>query len=166
MKFPIKALVLFASAVSKNVLVLKTAAAEAQADADTTAISVHHMPPNPEPYQVSYSDGTKSPLIRIKVLGALVDSAAHLIYEETLDGYTVQPPVKKGGKYTYLHITQYKKWRNFLIFLRHCCMFSFFVHLPSTQYKRGVNSVYSQLLNQGRDSLSQERNKCYILLRE
>lgn len=49
----------------------------------------HTMPPNPNPYQVTYPDGTKSPLIRIMVDGQLT-SPSHNIYEETLDGFTVR----------------------------------------------------------------------------
>jgi len=49
----------------------------------------HIMSPNPNLYQLTYSDGIKSPFIRIKVQGNLT-SSTHDIYEETLDGFTVE----------------------------------------------------------------------------
>ncbi len=63
---------------------------------------IHTMSPNPEPYQVVYDDGTKSPLLQLRVEGD-VSSSAPLIYEETLDGFTVKLN-KRTRKYTYLNV--------------------------------------------------------------
>ena len=65
-------------------------------------LQAHPMPPVPKPYQVEYDDGTKSPMMRLKIRGD--EEEHHLIYEETLDGYTVGPSAKHGGKYTYLDV--------------------------------------------------------------
>ena len=67
-------------------------------------LTIHPMPPNPEPYSVNYADGTKSPLIRIQMHGD--ESQGAEIYEETLDGFTVVPPAKKGAKYEYLDVNE------------------------------------------------------------
>ena len=67
--------------------------------------TVHPMPPNPNPYQVTYKDGTKSPMLRIKLYGDETDSS-HAIWEETLDGFTVAPSAKAGGKYEYLDVDE------------------------------------------------------------
>ena len=66
---------------------------------------VHPMPPNPNPYQVTYKDGTESPMLRIKMRGEESDSS-HIIWEETLDGFTVAPSSKAGGKYEYLDLDE------------------------------------------------------------
>mmetsp|Transcript_7093 Transcript_7093/g.10808 ORF Transcript_7093/g.10808 Transcript_7093/m.10808 type:complete len:161 (-) Transcript_7093:1192-1674(-) len=60
----------------------------------------HPMPPNPEPYQVTYDDGTKSPLLRLRIDGDETDLSKQ-IWEETLDGFTVAP---SGGKYVYVEV--------------------------------------------------------------
>ena len=65
-------------------------------------LTPHAMPPNPEPYQVTYPDGGKSPLIHIRTEGSLV-SPSHQIYEETLDGFLVKPATH-GDKYVYLDV--------------------------------------------------------------
>ena len=66
------------------------------------------MQPNPKPYQVTYDDGTQSPLLRIKVKdrGDSESTSNPLImsYEETLDGYAVQPSTRKDGKYVYVDL--------------------------------------------------------------
>ena len=60
----------------------------------------HPMPPNPEPYQVTYDDGTMSPFLRLRINGDETD-LSHQIWEETLDGFTVAP---SGGKYVYVEV--------------------------------------------------------------
>jgi M6 family metalloprotease-like protein len=73
------------------------------AGGDQHPFAVHPMPPNPEPYQVTYPDGTVSPLIYLKVRGGLFSNP--IIYEETADGFTVKP-VGVGGKYMYIDIDE------------------------------------------------------------
>ena len=59
------------------------------------------MTPNPEPYQVNYNDGTKSPLLKIRsITSSLSDE---LVYEETLDGFAVKLN-QSTKKYTYLKV--------------------------------------------------------------
>ena len=60
----------------------------------------HGMAPNPNSYQVTYDDGTKSPLIRLKSRGA-IGQGTFQAYEETLDGFTVK---QVNGKYIYLEV--------------------------------------------------------------
>ena len=60
------------------------------------------MTTNPKPYSVTYDDGTKSPLILLKSRGD--EEEYHMVWEETLDGYTVKPSSKKGGKYIYVDV--------------------------------------------------------------
>ena len=64
--------------------------------------TIHPMPPNPQPYQVTYDDGTKSPPIVLKARGEIT-SSSHEIYEETLDGFVVQLNVN-SNMYTYLDV--------------------------------------------------------------
>lgn len=58
------------------------------------------MTPNPTPYHVYYEDGTKSPSICLRTVGKLTSQSA-VIYEETLDGYTVK---QNGNKYEYVDV--------------------------------------------------------------
>ena len=60
------------------------------------------MPPNPNPYRIKYEDGTTSPLLRLKIRGDETDPS-HQVYEETLDGFTVEP-AKGKGKYVYVEV--------------------------------------------------------------
>ena len=69
---------------------------------DSGALSLHTMTPNPNPYQITYEDGTKSPLIQLKVEGDEFDGK---VYEETLDGFTVTP-IQGGKYYTYLDVDE------------------------------------------------------------
>ncbi len=63
--------------------------------------ALHTMTPNPEPYQVNYNDGTKSPLLKIRsITSSLSDE---LVYEETLDGFAVKLN-QSTKKYTYLKV--------------------------------------------------------------
>jgi hypothetical protein len=66
--------------------------------------TVHLMPPNPKPYIQKYDDGTESPLITLRVERQISpsSSSSSLIYEETLDGYTVE--MGKDNKYVYVDI--------------------------------------------------------------
>jgi len=64
--------------------------------------TIHPMPPNPQPYQVTYDDGTKSPPIVLKARGEIT-SSSHEIYEETLDGFVVQLNMN-SNMYTYLDV--------------------------------------------------------------
>ena len=50
---------------------------------------IHMMSPNPLPYRVQYDNGIESPEIRLMIEGQMGSSSA-VMYEETLDGYTVQ----------------------------------------------------------------------------
>ena len=61
----------------------------------------HKMTPNPNPYQVTYDDGTKSPFLRLKARGDIGESVSFQAYEETLDGFTVK---QVNGKYVYLDV--------------------------------------------------------------
>ena len=65
----------------------------------------HPMPPNPEPYHVTYDDGTVSPLLRLRARGDETDPS-FLVYEETLDGFTVKPVAKAKGKYVYVDVDE------------------------------------------------------------
>ncbi len=79
------------------------------------ALTLH---PNPKPYQITYDDGTKSPWIQLKVRGGGPTSTMKVVYEETLDGYVVQPSQyktrrghiynnnnnTKTGKYVYVDV--------------------------------------------------------------
>ncbi len=91
-------IILFASpAISGKYLVQ----AETNKNNLDDAFALHRMGPNPNPYQVTYEDGTKSPLIRLRIRGEET-SPSHQVYEETLDGFTVKPTVE--GKYVYLEV--------------------------------------------------------------
>ncbi len=57
--------------------------------------NVHTMKPTPEPYKISYEDGSESPSLRLIIRGDRFDSPT--IYEETLDGFTVGPSTKKSN---------------------------------------------------------------------
>lgn len=63
-------------------------------------LTPHRMTPNPNPYQVTYDDGTKSPLLRLKTREQIT-SPSRQSYEETLDGFTVK---QVNGKYVYLEV--------------------------------------------------------------
>ncbi len=75
---------------------------------DNSALILQTMRPNPEPYSITYEDGTESPLLFIKIRGdedrVRGNDEAPLVYEETIDGFTVQPSAAQGGKYTYFDI--------------------------------------------------------------
>ncbi len=68
----------------------------------TSSLLVHTMKASPTPYEIDYHDGSKSPLIRVHMSGE--DVSSPLIYEETLEGYTVGPSTKWKGKYSYLDV--------------------------------------------------------------
>ena len=70
-------------------------------DSNDVGNNIGMMTPNPQPYQVEYYDGTRSPKIRVRVKGALT-SPSSIIYEETLEGYTVIQGT--GEKYVYVDI--------------------------------------------------------------
>ena len=53
------------------------------------ALRLHAMPPNPNPFQVTYEDGSLSPFLVVRMIGEET-SPDHIIYEETLDGFTVR----------------------------------------------------------------------------
>lgn len=76
-------------------------------DVNSHSTKTHAMIPNPNPYQVTYKDGTKSPLIRLRMRqeGEDEDSPVHL-FEETIDGFTVSQSEDGGGKYTYLDVDE------------------------------------------------------------
>ncbi len=62
----------------------------------------HPENPNPEPYKISYEDGTESPSIRLRLWGDDHDSS--ITFEETLNGFTVGPSTTndaRGGTLKY-----------------------------------------------------------------
>ena len=73
-------------------------------DAERTSSDddLHFMTPNPNPYEVEYEDGTKSPPITLKSNGGLF-GGSHLIWEETVAGFTVTPS-SRLGKYVYMDV--------------------------------------------------------------
>jgi M6 family metalloprotease-like protein len=75
--------------------------ARSNSGGDQDPLTIHSMPPNPEPYTVAYSDGTESPLIYLRTRGRLTSDV--IIYEETVDGFTVKQVENKfDGKYVYV----------------------------------------------------------------
>ncbi len=82
----------------KLVLALLSICGVCASNDNDSALKLHSMPPNPLPYQVTYEDGSQSPLLRLKMKG---DELSSEVYEETLDGFTVGPSTDLGGKYTY-----------------------------------------------------------------
>lgn len=73
-------------------------------DQDTSI--AHTMGPNPKPYRISYDDGTESPPILLRVKGEGSKSKPQMVYEETLDGYTVRPSklVGRNGSPYYVYV--------------------------------------------------------------
>ena len=55
----------------------------------SSLLDMHCMTPNPKPYKITYDDGTESPWIQVKMRGSIHSSTKPLIYEETLEGFTV-----------------------------------------------------------------------------
>ena len=104
MKLSTKALLLFTSKNIGYILSTSTASEGVRGitSHDDSTISLHIMPPNPNPYQITYEDGTKSPLIQLKVEGDEFDGNIH---EDTLDGFTVAP-IQGGKYYTYLDVDE------------------------------------------------------------
>ena len=68
----------------------------------TSSGDLHFMTPNPNPYEVEYEDGTKSPPITLKSNGGLF-GGSHLIWEETDAGFTVTPS-SSLGTYVYMDV--------------------------------------------------------------
>ena len=94
--------------VLSNIIIILTDVVKIEAAAphyhesfDTEDV-VHPMGPNPNPYQVEYANGQKSPLIRLKIRGMLT-SSSHQIYEETLEGFTVK---YVNGTYIYYDVNE------------------------------------------------------------
>ena len=106
MEIPTKALILLlAVAIPSAYSTSATSSSyyhEALPDTSNDRFNRHSMPPNPKPYSILYDDGTKSPMIQLKVRGK---DPSPYIYEETVEGrFTVKPPSKKGQKYQYLDL--------------------------------------------------------------
>ncbi len=82
-----------------SILGAGTAALLQQMEMETNPLIPQTMKPFPEPYRVRFDDGTETPLLRLKMRGEDTDSPE--IYEETLDGFTVEASAGNQGKYTY-----------------------------------------------------------------
>ena len=60
------------------------------------------MTPNPNAYNITYDDGTVSPMLRLKIIGGEVTSSAsevHGVYEETMDSQSKIPILKHDNQH-------------------------------------------------------------------
>lgn len=85
----------YSQAISMYLLSIAASSAALFMTDQESARHIHPEVPTPEPYKISYEDGSESPSIRLKVIGELFESPN--IYEETLDGFTVGPRTKNNG---------------------------------------------------------------------
>jgi len=68
--------------------------------------SLHPVTPNPNPFQVTYEDGTESPPLYVQMIYSMagdLTSSSPLIFEEDVSGFTVERS-HSDGKYMYVDV--------------------------------------------------------------